>query len=65
MRLGPARPIVKISREPPCLLDRRLPPRPAFAGRFDPNPALEIVSVYAVRGLDLADHRLDRGTPGR
>ncbi len=39
MRLGPARPIVIISGEPPFLLDR-LDYRsdPAFAGRADPNP---------------------------
>jgi len=39
MRLGPARPIVMISGEPPFLLDR-LDYRtdPAFAGRADPNP---------------------------
>ncbi len=39
MRLGPARPIVLVSGEPPYLLDRvSYLTDPAYAGRFDPNP---------------------------
>jgi hypothetical protein len=65
IRLGPGRPIVMDIARAPYLLDRRLPLRTAFAGRFDPNPALEILSVHAVHGLDVADHRFDRGALGR
>lgn len=39
MRLGPTRPIVLVSGEPPYLLDRiSYLTDPAYAGRFDPNP---------------------------
>lgn len=39
MRLGPTRPIVLISGEPPYLLDRiNYLTDPAYAGRFDANP---------------------------
>ena len=39
MRLGPTRPIVLISGEPPYLLDRlNYLTNPAYAGRFDANP---------------------------
>jgi type IV secretion system protein VirD4 len=39
MRLGPARPIVLVSGEPPYLLDRvSYLTDTAYAGRFDPNP---------------------------
>jgi type IV secretion system protein VirD4 len=39
MRLGPARPIVLVSGEPPYLLDRvSYLTDPAYAGKFDPNP---------------------------
>ena len=39
MRLGPTRPIVMISGEPPYLLSRiNYLTDTAYAGRFDPNP---------------------------
>jgi type IV secretory pathway TraG/TraD family ATPase VirD4 len=39
MRLGPTRPIVLLSGEPPYLLERlSYLTDPAYAGRFDPNP---------------------------
>jgi type IV secretion system protein VirD4 len=39
MRLGPTRPIVLMSGEPPYLLERlSYLTDPAYAGRFDPNP---------------------------
>lgn len=39
MRLGPTRPIVLVSGEPPYLLDRiSYLTDPVYAGRFDPNP---------------------------
>jgi type IV secretory pathway TraG/TraD family ATPase VirD4 len=39
MRLGPTRPIVLMSGEPPYLLERlSYLTEPAYAGRFDPNP---------------------------
>lgn len=39
MRLGPTRPIVLLSGEPPYLLNRiSYLTDPAYAGRFDPNP---------------------------
>lgn len=39
MRLGPTRPIVLVSGEPPYLLNRiSYLTDPVYAGRFDPNP---------------------------
>ncbi len=39
MRLGPSKPIVMVSGEPPYLLDRvSYLTDPAYAGQFDPNP---------------------------
>ncbi len=38
MRLGPTRPIVLVSGEPPSAAPCQLPDRPPYAGRFDANP---------------------------
>lgn len=39
MRLGPTRPIVLVSGEPPYLLDRiNYLTAPTYVGRFDANP---------------------------